>query len=102
MTLTNLRLNYISGIQLLVFLFYMVSCHKTPVIHNSVFENEPTQVILDPQSIAECSGIADSRINRGHIWVEEDSGNPPQVSLVGNEGKVKKSIYLSGAVNRDW
>ena len=102
MTLTNLRLNYLSGILLVVFLFYMVACHKTPVMHESVFANEPSQVSLDPQSIEECSGIADSRINREHIWVQEDSGNPPQVSLVSHDGKIRKSIFLSGATNRDW
>jgi hypothetical protein len=102
MPLSNLKLNYISGMLLLIFLFYMVSCHKTPVVHESIFENEPTQKALDPQSIDEASGIADSRINRGYIWVQEDSGNPPQLFLVGHDAKVKKSIYLDGISNRDW
>ena len=74
----------------LIFLFYMVSCHKTPAVNQSVFDNDPTQKVLDPQSIDEASGIADSRINRGHIWVQEDSGNPPQLFLVSHEAKVKK------------
>ena len=102
MSLSNLKLNYLSGILLLVFLFYMVACHKTPVTHDSLFENEPLQLSLEPQSIFESSGIADSRINRGHIWVQEDSGNPPQLYLVGHDGKVKKSIFLDGISNRDW
>jgi hypothetical protein len=102
MPLSNLKLNYLSGILLLTFLFYMVSCHKTPIIHDSVFDNEPTQTALDPQSIDEASGIADSRINRGYIWVQEDSGNPPQLFLVGHDAKIKKSIFLDGISNRDW
>ena len=91
MPLSNLKLNYISGMMFLIFLFYMVSCHKTPAVNQSVFDNDPTQKVLDPQSIDEASGIADSRINRGHIWVQEDSGNPPQLFLVSHEAKVKKN-----------
>jgi hypothetical protein len=52
--------------------------------------------------LAEASGIADSKINPGYLWVEEDSGNPPLVTLLGHQGKVLKTIYLKGAINRDW
>jgi len=36
------------------------------------------------------------------LWVEEDSGNPPQLFLLGHDGNVRKTIYIKGAVNRDW
>jgi hypothetical protein len=52
--------------------------------------------------INEASGIADSKTNPGYLWVEEDSGNPPQLYLLGHDGKVLKTIYIKGAVNRDW
>ncbi|RYE54603.1 MAG: hypothetical protein EOP48_11945 [Sphingobacteriales bacterium] len=60
------------------------------------------QTALEPQSIDEASGIADSRINRGYLWVQEDSGNPPQLYLVAHDAKVKKTIFLEGVNNRDW
>ena len=102
MVLSNLKLNYISGILLMVFLFYMVSCHKTPIQNVSLFESEPSSNALDPQSIDESSGIADSKINQDYLWVQEDSGNPTQLFLISHDGKVKKSIFLAGIANRDW
>ena len=52
--------------------------------------------------INEISGIADSKVNPGHLWAEEDSGNPPQLHLISHEGKLTKTIYIKGAINRDW
>ncbi len=52
--------------------------------------------------INEGSGIADSKKNPGNIWVEEDSGNPPEIILVKHDGTVVKKIFIKGAVNRDW
>jgi hypothetical protein len=34
--------------------------------------------------------------------VQEDSGNPPQLTLLKHDGTVQKTIYLKGTVNRDW
>lgn len=102
MTLSNHKLNYISGILLMVFLCYMAGCHKSPTQYESIFGNDPIVHTLDPQSIEEASGIADSKINQGYIWVEEDSGNPTRIFLVSHEGKVKKSVFLDGVENRDW
>ena len=50
----------------------------------------------------EISGIADSKINPGYIWGEEDSGNPNQIYLIHHNGTVAKTIYLKGITNRDW
>ncbi|MEP6751037.1 MAG: hypothetical protein ABJB86_25100 [Bacteroidota bacterium] len=52
--------------------------------------------------INEASGIADSKINPGYAWAEEDSGNPPQLYLLNHNGKVLKTIYIKGATNVDW
>ncbi|WP_205501565.1 hypothetical protein [Rufibacter psychrotolerans] len=64
-------------------------------------EVEPTRTAVVPM-IREASGIADSKTLPGHLWVQEDSGNPPQLYLLGHDGKVFKTIYLKGAKNRDW
>ena len=102
MNMTDSKLNSMSCALLSVFFIYMVSCHKSPVIHESIFQNDPVVTALDPQTIEEASGIADSRINQGYLWVEEDSGNPSQLHLVSHQGKVKKTIFISNATNRDW
>jgi hypothetical protein len=52
--------------------------------------------------INEASGIADSKINPGYLWAEEDSGNPPQLYLLNHAATAVKIIYIKGAANIDW
>lgn len=52
--------------------------------------------------LEEASGIADSRLNAGMLWVQEDSGNPPELSLLSHEGQLVKTIPVKGALNTDW
>lgn len=52
--------------------------------------------------ILETSGLADSKRNKGFLWVHEDSGNPSQLYLLGHDGKVVKTVALQGITNRDW
>ncbi|WP_140619018.1 hypothetical protein [Pontibacter mangrovi] len=52
--------------------------------------------------ITEASGIADSKANPGHLWVQEDSGNPTQLYLLSHSGDRAKAVFLKGAANRDW
>lgn len=65
------------------------------------FEPKPVQRPVVPE-INETSGIADSRVNPGYLWVQEDSGNPPEITLLHHDGTILKSIYIKGAHNRDW
>ncbi|WP_210486771.1 hypothetical protein [Rufibacter aurantiacus] len=62
---------------------------------------EPTKTLVVP-IINEASGIADSKTVPGHLWVQEDSGNPAQLYLLSHKGAVLKKIPLKGAKNRDW
>lgn len=66
-----------------------------------VFDSVP---IVKPiaASLNEISGIADSKINPGYVWGEEDSGNPNQLYLINHNGTLAKTIYLKGITNRDW
>jgi hypothetical protein len=52
--------------------------------------------------IPEASGIADSKTFSDHLWVIEDSGNPPKLFLLKYEGSVSDSFLIDGATNRDW
>lgn len=67
----------------------------------SQFETVPSSVTVN-SSISEASGIAGSKINAGYLWVHEDSGTPPQILLVKNDGSLLKSIFVDGASNIDW
>lgn len=79
------------------------SCSKSaPAIETGLlFDSLPTGKTLSPM-ISEISGIADSKMNPGYLWGEEDSGNPPQIYLISHDGTVAKKIYIKGATNRDW
>jgi hypothetical protein len=52
--------------------------------------------------ILEASGMVDSKTVANHLWVHEDSGNKPQLFLLGHDGKVQKTVYIKGVTNRDW
>src|SRR5690348_8230796 len=65
------------------------------------FNFKPDAVAVNPM-VAEASGIADSKKNPGYLWVEEDSGNPPELSLVNHTGSLYKKVFIKGATNRDW
>ena len=52
--------------------------------------------------IKEASGIADSKMSPGFLWVEVDSGNPPRLYLLSHDALTEKKVYIKGATNRDW
>jgi hypothetical protein len=67
--------------------------------------SEATSPVAFPMAtgvLEEVSGIADSRLNTGMLWVQEDSGNPPELSLLSHQGQLVKSIPVKGALNIDW
>ena len=77
----------------------LAGCQKKSSSQQGV--KNPISVAVSPQ-IEEASGIADSRTHPGALWVIEDSGNPPQLILLGHDGKVQQKLLLSNATNRDW
>jgi len=66
------------------------------------FSGTPVEYPVSDVRLNEASGIADSKSNPGYLWVEQDSGNPPDLTLLQHNGTVLKSIHLANAVNRDW
>lgn len=84
------------------FLSGFLCCNKPVFLTDeAIYDSIPTVKPVQPV-IQEASGIADSKLNKGMLWVEEDSGNPPRLLLLSHEGVVTKSIYIKGAENRDW
>ena len=102
---TYKALLYFPGFVLCSMFFVSVpSCQRKPASsakNKPLFNNIPTVVNVIPL-IAEASGIADSRKIAGSLWVQEDSGNPPLLTLLSYSGTVQKTVYIKGAVNRDW
>jgi len=81
-----------------------VACNKeipndnnTSLLFDSIPAVKPVVPIIN-----EASGIADSKANAGFLWVEEDSGNPTELYLLGYDGKVLKKVFIKGVVNRGW
>ena len=66
------------------------------------FESTPQSSPVDANVVKEASGIADSKKNPGHLWVQQDSGNPPALFLLKHDGTVQKTVHLKNATNRDW
>lgn len=66
------------------------------------FASIPDRASIVPGLIDEASGLADSRTIAGHVWVEEDSGNPAQLNLLSHTGQLVGRFPLPGIVNRDW
>jgi hypothetical protein len=84
-------------------LFLIISCNKngTGKGEGPLFDSTPVIKPLNP-IINEISGIADSKLNTGYMWGQEDSGTPTQLYLINHDGTVLKTIFLKNTVNRDW
>lgn len=86
--------------------FLLAACERNyaplpPTPPGDLFEKVP-QSFQVARPIPEASGIADSRTINEHLWVHEDSGNPPRLFLLKHEGFVTDSLLVEGATNRDW
>ena len=66
-------------------------------------QNAPARLVgrLDHPAIAEASGIARSRRYPGIFWVHNDSGNPPALFAVTEQGRLVRE-YAVAAPNVDW
>jgi hypothetical protein len=81
----------------------MAACRKPAKVENtSLFSESPTSFSITPGIIDEASGISESKTQPGKLWVQQDSGNPPELYLLGHDGVVNRSVYIKGAINRDW
>ncbi|MEO7800504.1 MAG: hypothetical protein ABIR81_00815 [Ginsengibacter sp.] len=87
-------------------LFLLLSCSKNenpkPIEDVAIFENTPISYPVKPGKFDEASGIAISKLNPGRIWVEQDSGNPPELIAIDTNANLVKKIPITGVTNRDW
>ncbi|QMW00140.1 PE-PGRS family protein [Spirosoma foliorum] len=88
---------------LLVFWLALASCKLAiPGVYEAQFSSEPTVTPVTAGQIDEASGMADSRSQPGNLWIEQDSGSPAELALLGYDGKVKGKINIPNSTNRDW
>jgi hypothetical protein len=93
--------------RLLIFIVLIAAgCQKGQVVDPPIieegFEAAPITKSLTPGILDEASGIADSKINPGYLWVEQDGGNPNEIALLSHDGSFLKKITIKSAVNKDW
>lgn len=50
----------------------------------------------------ETSGLAASKQMNGLFWIENDSGNGPDLYLVGTDGSYQGTLHVNKAANTDW
>jgi hypothetical protein len=87
----------------LLFMTALTACKQNHDNGNGPgFASTPQEYLVSDVKLNEASGIADSKANPGYLWVEQDSGNPPDLTLLQHNGTVLKSVHLANAVNRDW
>jgi hypothetical protein len=81
--------------------FFFCFCSKGG---DSAVEPPFKKAVAKPLSliIAEASGITYSMAQPEKFWVEEDSGNPPQLYLINNNGELVRKTYVKNTTNRDW
>jgi hypothetical protein len=75
---------------------------NVPSVYDANFASDPTVTPVAPGQIDEASGMVDSRSQPGNIWIEQDSGSPAELALLGYDGKVKGKITVPTLANRDW
>ncbi|MBL7771174.1 MAG: hypothetical protein JNK20_19530 [Flavipsychrobacter sp.] len=89
-----------SGLALVVFL---LACTKSgePENFQPLFK-EPSGTLLPGNFPGEVSGIADSYVQPGSIWMIQDSHNGNELLRVNHSGELQDAVALPGAENRDW
>lgn len=66
------------------------------------FATEPSVTPVAPGLVNEASGMVDCHSMPGAVWIEQDSGNPPNLDLLGYDGKLKGRLAIPNTTNRDW
>ena len=93
---------FVPGRYLILFVMSgLCACHPD---HGDTtgYVDTPQEFTVNLLTLNEASGIADSKANPGYLWVEQDSGNPPDLALLQHNGVYLKSIHLANVTNRDW
>ncbi len=72
------------------------------LVKNASFEDAKIVCLLNDNKFTEASGIGASQVNKGMLYVEEDSGNPNQIQLINQSGAIVANYTIGTVGNRDW
>lgn len=64
-------------------------------------EPEVAGLVTDP-TLKELSGLAASRVHPGRYWAINDGGDGARLHLIDERGRLRGSVGIEGAENRDW
>jgi hypothetical protein len=87
---------------LLLFFACQKSQTQTELPKEPEYDKVPQAISIQGSYIREASGIAFSHSQTSSLWVNQDSGNPPMLYLLLQDGSIQDSVSLMGATNRDW
>lgn len=90
------------ALRLFLILFIGSSFQCTTSLEKVPFEGPRSVGVLDNPEIDEASGLAPSLNNPGYLWTHNDSGDRPRLFMIDTLGKHAATLYLEGAMNRDW
>jgi hypothetical protein len=79
-----------------------VSCQNRTGFDNSIFEMGVSKGLLTNPMLTEVSGLVASVENPGMFWVNNDSGDAPQIYLIDSAANLLAIVRLKGVQNRDW
>ena len=57
---------------------------------------------MQDRQLDEVSGVVASRVHQPNLWVHNDSGGEPAVTLIAPDGASLGTYTLDGATNVDW
>jgi hypothetical protein len=57
---------------------------------------------IAPTDIVEASGLAQSTLRPGRLWIVNDGGSPPVLHAIGTDGASEGSLTLDASANVDW
>ncbi len=68
----------------------------------SSYKRPVSSAVLKNDNLKEISGAAVSYINKGILWVHNDSGGKASLFAIKHDGSIVAELALDGAVNIDW
>lgn len=88
----------------LLFVLCIVACTRCTAADRpaAVVNGKRAIAVLHDERISESSGLAISHVNPEAFWTHNDSGNGPQLFLVGLNGKTQAKVTVRNASSTDW
>ena len=80
----------------------MTGCQSGEHVDNRQFKAGLSLGSLKGKEFDEVSGIAASLQYDSMLWTHNDSGDKARIFLITSSGAHRATIYLKGAINRDW